>query len=90
MGEKITKLRKEIDRIDQSLLKLLGKRMAVAGKIGQIKKQSKLSMVDKKRWQIVLDKNLEQGEKLGLPASFVKRIYQLIHQTSVKVQKEPR
>ncbi len=44
--------------------------------------------MDKKRWQFVLERNLNSGEKLGLSVSFIKKIYQLIHQTSVKVQKE--
>lgn len=85
--DKLVKLRKEVDKIDESILKLLGKRFEIARKIGHLKKENKLGVLDSQRWQFILKKALARGKQLDLPASFVKKIYRLIHQTSVKMQK---
>lgn len=85
---KINSLRKQIDSLDQKLINLLSKRMKVARNIGKIKKDKKISIVDKKRWKEILESNLEIGKNKGLPKEFIKSIFQLIHKYSIKLQKE--
>lgn len=88
MDDRLTKLRKEVDKIDENILELLGKRFAVTKKVGKLKKEAKIGVIDQKRWISLLDKNLSHAKKMGIPVTLVKKIYQLIHLHSVKLQKE--
>ena len=45
-SNKINKLRKEIDRIDQDLIDLLKNRLSIAKEIGQVKASNLLSIND--------------------------------------------
>ncbi|MFU8785817.1 MAG: chorismate mutase [Candidatus Izemoplasmataceae bacterium] len=54
--EKIDQLRKEIDLIDESLMNLLEKRFNYVLKIGELKKQSSVHVLDQNREQIILNK----------------------------------
>ena len=80
--------RKQIDEIDEKLLQLLAKRIELAFKIGQIKKQKNISIVDKSRWQNVLSKAILKSEELDLSKDFIKKLFNLIHKYSIKIQKE--
>lgn len=88
MANQLENLRKEIDKIDERILELLGKRNKIAKKIGEIKKENNKSILDKKRWGDLLEKNLIKAEKLGLSKTFIKDLFKLIHQNSLKLQKD--
>lgn len=88
MNGDLENLRKQIDNVDEKIISNLSKRAEIVRKIGKIKKKQNLSEFDQKRWQFILEKNIIKGEKIGLSRSFVKKVYQLIHQNSVKLQKE--
>jgi len=65
INENLKKLRKEIDKLDSKIAKLIGSRFTVAKKIGEIKKKNKLKIENKKREKIVLSKvkKLIKGSK---------------------------
>jgi|Deesub1362B_J571_1020462.scaffolds.fasta_scaffold00003_609 chorismate mutase len=52
--ERIRELRREIDKIDLELIKLLDKRISLAVKIGSIKKSLGISVIDVNREDEVL------------------------------------
>lgn len=81
-------LRKQVDKVDEEILKLLGKRVEIVKKIGQLKKQQGKPVFDKKRWQQILESSLKKSEDLGLSKVFVKNILQKIHQYSLQIQKK--
>lgn len=80
--------RKRIDALDEKILTLLAKRMNIANRIGKIKKDQKISALDKNRWEQVLKSNLKKGEKLGLSQEFLNNLLNLIHRYSLEVQKK--
>ena len=80
-------LRKQVDKVDEKILLLLGKRMSVARKIGQLKKEKSLPVLDKTRWNQVLRSNLVKSENLGLSKNFIREIFRIIHKNSLRVQK---
>lgn len=88
MGNQLENLRKKVDKIDENILRLLEKRVILSKKIGEIKKENNKSFFDKKRRDEVLNQNLIKAEKLGLSKSFIKRLYSLIHQHSLNLQKD--
>ena len=77
-------LRKEIDVIDEELLKIIAKRMSVSEKIGEFKKEHKVMVLQMDRWSKVLKDNINQGVDLGLDEETVKDIFEIIHKGSIK------
>lgn len=88
MNNQINGLRKEIDKIDEDILKLLSKRAKISKKIGIIKRENHKSFLDSHRWQKLLEKNLAKADQLGISAKLVEKLFKLIHQYSLKLQKE--
>ncbi|MBI2314914.1 chorismate mutase [Candidatus Daviesbacteria bacterium] len=88
MDNKLDKWRKQINSVDQKLLILLAKRLSLARKIGQHKKKRNLPILDQQRWNKILESNLNQAKSLNLSEIFIKRMFNLLHQYSLRVQKE--
>ncbi len=77
MKNKLEDLRKRIDEIDESIVTLLAKRMETVKKIGQLKKNNNISVLDESRWQkVIKSKN-----------GFVKKIWEIIHAEALKIEK---
>ncbi len=87
MDKKLAGWRKQIDVQDEKMLEILAKRFEIIKKIGKIKKENNLPVLDKKRWQKVLMSNLDKAKKLDLPEDFVKKLLSLIHQYSSRLEK---
>ncbi|TND09309.1 MAG: chorismate mutase [Bacteroidetes bacterium] len=79
-------LRGKINRTDEQLLRLLFERMKISKAIGNHKQQRNLAIVQPSRWEEVLGQQLQLADALGLKPDFVKEIYTLIHEQSVKEQ----
>ena len=79
-------LRSEIDDIDDELLQLLARRMNVASEIGEYKKQQGLTVVQMDRWKQILSEHLETGSKLGLSKELIEKVFEAIHQASIRRQ----
>ena len=86
--ENIHQLRAKIDVIDDSLLYMLGSRMAVSRQIGEYKKHNNIAILQTGRWDELLEKAIAKGAELGLPAKFVSTVFNAIHDASVQVQNE--
>lgn len=86
MADQLEILRKEIDGIDTTLLEILQKRFIVVKKIGKIKKEKELSVVDTKRWDTVMANCIKKAYSLGLPEDLVKEIYTIIHRYAVSIE----
>jgi len=79
--------RKQINEIDNQILKLLRKRFEISKKIGKYKKQNNLSIKNKKREKQLIQKNKDKAEKLNLKSAFVKIIFRLILKESRRIQR---
>lgn len=82
----MAKLRTEIDAADSKLLEILGKRMQVAEKIGALKKEKNIAVLQNKRWNEVLQKMTQEGSSKGLSEDFILRLFKAIHQESISHQ----
>ena len=80
-------LRKNIDNIDEQLVELITKRIEIVKKIGEFKKQNNLPIVDKNRFENVLEKVEKTAIQQGLSPDFVKELYEVIHKYSCEVEK---
>lgn len=79
-------LRKEIDDIDEQLVELIAKRIEIVKKIGEFKKQNNLPVVDKNRFDKVLEKVANIAEKQGISRDLISNIYNLIHKYSCELE----
>ncbi len=86
--EGLARLRRQIDDTDQQLLTLLSKRMRISREIGQFKKEHNMTVLQAGRYNEVLEKRSAQGVLCGLSAEFVKRMFEEIHEESVRQQLE--
>ena len=84
---KLENLRKEIDVIDNEIVKLFAKRFKVVKQIGVLKKENKIDIVDNKRFQKVLEKVENLAGKNGISKKFIHEIYEQIHDYSCDLEK---
>jgi len=64
-------LRAKINVVDNQLVDLLGKRMKVADKIGALKKEKNVAVLQSTRWNEILGNMILEGESRGLSQEFV-------------------
>lgn len=86
--EGIHELRQQIDEIDNHLMETLAKRMRVCREIGQYKKEHNMTVLQTSRYNEVLDKRGAQGSLCGMSAEFVKKVFEEVHEESVRQQLE--
>ena len=87
-NQKMAKLRMQIDEFDGKLLEILGNRMKVADKIGLLKKEKNVAILQNKRWNEILGKMILEGEEKGLSNEFVMLLFKAIHQESINHQEK--
>lgn len=81
-------LRNRIDAIDTELLETLSSRVDIVKKIGQYKKDNNVTALQINRWTKLMEDRVNIGKKLELNETFVKILFQLIHEDSVRMQTE--
>lgn len=86
--ESLEALRKQIDEIDNQLLELLARRMRVCREIGTYKKEHNLTVVQTARYSEILEKRGAQASLCGMSDSFIRDVFEHIHEESVAQQIE--
>ncbi len=87
---KLDILRAQIDKIDEDLIDKLALRMGIAEEIGIYKKQNKVTILQLERWQQILNNVKEQGNYLGLDRTFIEKLYNVIHDESIRIQTDSK
>lgn len=80
------KMRQQINQLDDELLQLIGQRMKVADKIGQYKKDNNITILQTNRWNAILERAYERGDKLGLSQEFITKYFDAVHMESINHQ----
>ena len=86
--EGISQLRKQIDELDNQLMELLAKRMSVCREIGYYKKDHNMTVLQASRYNEILEKRGVQGSLTGMSPEFVAKVFESIHEESVRQQIE--
>ncbi len=81
-------LRTQIDVVDHQLIEMMGKRMKISDKIGSLKKEKNVAILQTKRWNEILGKMILEGEENNLSEEFVLKIFKAVHQESINHQKK--
>ncbi len=86
--ESLTLLRQQIDRIDNELLEILSRRMAVSRDIGRYKKEHRMTVVQPGRYNDIINSRIELAKKMSIGEDFMKAVLLAIHDESVRQQIE--
>lgn len=81
-------LRSKIDKIDADLMETISSRMQIAEEIAKHKKEHNISILQPERYDEILNSQVKKGVDLKLKEKFVRNLYELIHQNSIRRQTE--
>lgn len=82
----LEQLRREIDQCDQQLIEALAQRMHIAQEIASYKEKMNLAVFQTNRYKEVLRQRMDAAEKVGIEPQFTEKLFQLIHDESVRQQ----
>jgi chorismate mutase len=85
---KLEELRENIDKTDELILEAIAGRMSVVKEIGEYKKENQVTILQLKRWQNILKNQIQTADRVGLSKEFIKKLYDLIHEESIRMQTE--
>ncbi len=83
---KLEQLRTVIDELDEELINKFASRMNIIEKIGEYKSQNNVTIFQLERWENILANRSFLAEKVGLSEDFAKKMLELIHQESIRIQ----
>nr|WP_321354289.1 chorismate mutase [uncultured Draconibacterium sp.] len=81
-------LRSRIDAIDTELLETLASRVQIVKQIGEYKRDNNVTALQISRWTELMEKRVKLGKSMDVNETFVKILFQLIHEDSVRMQTE--
>ncbi len=84
----LLQLRKEIANIDRAIILLLAKRLNLAHEVGTIKNREHSPIIDRMQWKFVLENNRKMAYKHGIDPSIISKIWHVIHNAMIQIEKE--
>lgn len=81
-------LRNRIDAIDSELLEILASRVEIVKQIGKYKRDNNVTALQINRWTQLMENRIKLGKTMSLNETFVKILFQLVHEDSVRMQTE--
>lgn len=84
--EVLENLRSKIDIVDDSIIQKLYERMEIIKKIGLLKKENQITILQVNRWKKIVEHFMTEGKLLGLSDEFLKGILNSIHLESMRNQ----
>jgi chorismate mutase len=86
----LNRLRSRIDRIDKGIIRLLLKRSRAVERIGRLKKQQGIPVVDSEREREILsriDTKIDLQKAAGAQREFVRKVYERIFTASREMER---
>lgn len=80
--------RKEMERIDEQIIRLISRRMAISKRIFEVKRAEGRPIIDPERENRVLSLAMDLAVELNLDAGAVKSIFETLIAMSVNKQQE--
>lgn len=84
----LSDLRKQFGDIDKSILILLSIRSQLSKEIAKIKKKKSLDVAQPDVFKKQMKKRYSENKKFDLDPKFIDKIFNSIHQESIKIQKK--
>lgn len=86
--DELSSLRSQIDRLDNELLHILKLRNDVINKIANAKLNQNVTALQKNRFEEMLIERQKTGSVYSLDCDYIKNIFDIIHEESVRIQTE--
>jgi chorismate mutase len=83
---KLERLREQINYLDEELISLISNRMKVAKEIGNLKKESKVTILQSARYNEIIERALQKAKQVQLSEEFMKAYMEAIHIESIRIQ----
>jgi len=84
----LEKLRNQINHLDDELMQILSQRMKIAEEIGKYKRENNITILQTSRWNEILERAFQKGDKIGLSKEFITRYFDAVHMESINHQKK--
>lgn len=81
-------LRQVLDTLDAEVVALVARRMDLVKKLAAIKEARNMPIFQQDRWREIVQTRTAWGEKGGLDAAFMLKLFELIHDKSIRTQFE--
>ena len=82
--------RKKIDSLDGKLIEILGARERAVKEIGIYKAKHNIPALQASRFQEVVKKGIEAGQKEGLSPEFITKLLNDIHEESLRIEESSK
>lgn len=79
-------LRRDIDKIDDQMIKLLSRRMEIAKEMGVYKYAHNITILQLRRWKELFADRMSKGMEQGLNNRFLANLLRLVHEESIQIQ----
>ena len=79
-------MRSRVDSIDDAIIQSLIARKRLVEEIGVYKKANHVTILQIRRWEEILMRQMQNANKSQLNTEFIKRLYELIHEESIRIQ----
>jgi chorismate mutase len=86
--QQLEDLRQMIDSLDAEVVDLIAKRMSLVEQIAMVKQEHQISVFQPERWYEIINNRTKQGEPLQLNEAFILKLFEIIHDKSIKTQFE--
>ncbi len=80
--------RDKIDQLDEELISITSQRMNIVKEIANHKKENNLTILQEGRWAQMIESRRQSAEALGLPPELFLKIFEHLHQESIRMQTE--
>ncbi len=84
----LDELRSQIDEIDETIIQKISERMKISQKIGELKHNMNVTVLQVSRWQQILEGRIALGKAMGLSGEFMEQYLDAIHQESIRIQED--
>ncbi len=88
MQSQLEYLRREIDHLDDEIIHLLANRMNISRQIGVYKRDTNMTILQRKRWNDIIERCTAQAHSNQLREEFLKNLISVIHDESIDQQEE--
>ena len=84
--QELERYRLEIDQLDDQLFSLLSRRMRVVERIGRIKRENGVTILQRRRWGEIVENLTGRAAALNLSRDFIRTVLDAIHMESIAHQ----
>lgn len=85
---KLLEIRKQLDKADKELIKIIRKRIFLIAKVAEHKKENNIQIFQPKREKNIILKIRKDSKKLGINPDLAENILKILIKESHKIQKE--